>query len=827
MSASNQIWNHATRTTLVRITYISIADRKGKPMDHVHGSYNLFLVAISYIIAVTASYSSLDLAGRIATSRGKARSIWLGCGALSMGLGIWSMHFVGMLAFTLPMDVSYKFVPFILSVLLAIAVSSVALFTVSGTIFGARQLLIASGLMAAGISGMHYIGMAAMTVDIDYDPMLVVLSVAIAIGASLAALWLLYVFRKNQSRYVVLYKLGCGIIMGAAIAGMHYTGMAAASFSPSDYPSGGGMQIEPNALALIISAGIMLTLGFTLFSVYINKRLSQKDSAIKEHERWYRSLYENNSDGIISIDTKGRIISFNPAVSIITGLIEAEYKHAPIETLDSGIASGLTEISSYETTFVRKDNSRVELSVNPVPVEIDGQAVGTHLLIKDITEEKRSKEMIRYLAYHDELTGLPNRRKFNQLLLEAIEAGEKQESRFSVMILDIDRFKLINDSLGHTYGDMFLKEVSERLVQSADGFDISIARMGGDEFTILCRSSPEQSGNTARLADRVIQMVQVPYRIKDNDYYVTASIGIASYPEHGSKSEVLLRNADTAMYEVKKHGKNGYRYYSRELDSGLKEKIELEADLRKALERKELIIHYQPQFDTADRRMIGIEALVRWNHPTRGLMYPNSFIPLAEETGLIYELGTWVLREACRQMREWHDGGGPRIPVSVNLSSLQFHQNNLVGYVTRILEETDLAPEYLVLEITESMMMDPATSKTILDDLARLGIRISLDDFGTGYSSLSYLKQFPIHKLKIDRSFIADITMNDNDKAIVETIISMARHLNMNVIAEGIETEDQLEILKASACKEIQGYYFSRPLPADEVEKTFWVPMKA
>ncbi|MFC3769140.1 EAL domain-containing protein [Paenibacillus sp. GCM10012303] len=796
-------------------------------MDHVHGSYNLFLVALSYIIAVTASYSALDLAGRIVTSRGKARSIWLGCGAVSMGLGIWSMHFVGMLAFSLPMDVSYKFGPFVMSVLLAIAVSSVALHTVSGTVFGAKQLVAASALMAAGISGMHYIGMAAMTVQITYNPMLVALSVAIAIAASLAALWLLYVFRKNQSRYVVLYKLGCGTIMGAAIAGMHYTGMAAATFRSGDGPTGGGMRIEPGMLALIISAGILLTLGFTLFSVYVNKRLSQKDSAIKQHKRWYRSLYENNSDGIISIDTQGKIISFNPAASILTGFTEAGYKDAPIASLGSGIAGGLSADSSYETTFVRNDNSRVELSVNPVPVEIDGEAAGTHLLIKDITEEKRSKEMIHYLAYHDELTGLPNRRKFNQLLAEAIEDGERRGSRFSVMILDIDRFKLINDSLGHTYGDMFLKEVSERLLLNAEGFDVSIARMGGDEFTILCRSGQEYSGDTARLADRIIRSVQVPYRIKDNDYYVTASIGIAAYPDHGLMSEILLRNADTAMYEVKKHGKNGYRYYSRELDSGLAEKMELEADLRKALERDELTVHYQPQFDTSDRSMIGIEALVRWNHPARGLLYPKTFIPLAEETGLIYDLGTWVLREACRQMKDWHDGGGPRIPVSVNLSSLQFHQNNLVGYVTRILEETGLAPEYLVLEITESMMMDPATSKAILDDLARLGIRISLDDFGTGYSSLSYLRQFPIHKLKIDRSFIADITMNDNDKAIVETIISMARHLNMNVIAEGIETEDQLEILKANACKEIQGYYFSRPLPPDEVEKTFWTPIQA
>ena len=277
---------------------------------------------------------------------------------------------------------------------------------------------------------------------------------------------------------------------------------------------------------------------------------------------------------------------------------------------------------------------------------------------------------------------------------------------------------------------------------------------------------------------------------------------------------------------MKKKGKNGYQYYSAELNDKLVNKIELEGDLRKAVEQGELELYYQPQIRAEDEQMIGIEALVRWNHPTKGVLSPGIFIPIAEETGIIYELGTWVLREACRQMRKWHLAGGPLIPVSVNLSSQQFHQPYLADYVKDILRETGLEPHFLELEITESMMMDASVSTPILNQLNEFGVRISLDDFGTGYSSLSYLKMFPIHKVKIDRSFIRDITENDNDKAIVSTIISMAQHLNMEVIAEGIETKAQLDILTEKDCEKIQGYYFSRPLSAIDVEEGFFIPSR-
>lgn len=807
--------------------------------NHIHGTYDTLLVVLSYMIAVAASYSALDLAGRVSISKGRHRILWLLFGALSMGLGIWSMHFVGMLALTLPINVLYDMELVLLSVLFAIIVSGIALLTVSRDKLGFKELLTAGILMAIGICSMHYTGMAAMIIKIKYDMALVILSVIIAGTASIAALWLLFYFRKDQSRFAFFYKLGSSLIMGAAIAGMHYTGMLAAQFQPIEGGDfGNGFNIETGSLAYIIVVATFVLLGVTLFGIFINKRFSQKDSVIQENESWYRSLYKNNEYGIISIDTNGIITNINPAAVKISGLHAEEVVNQPISKIGMIISEEEKEKtreefyqsfeqsrSNFETTIVHPDGRYVELSVLNVPVDIQGKVVGNHIIVKDITEENAVKQKMKHQAYHDELTGLPNRGKFNELLNQAITTREQDPSSFAIMVLDIDRFKMINDSLGHTYGDMFLQGVSNRILKCAEGFEANIARMGGDEFTILC-STGAKGQEAAQLAERILVALQQPFHLKDSEFYVSASIGTALFPSDGKSAVELLKKADTAMYEVKKQGKNGHLFYTPQLDMQLLTNIELESDLRKAIERNELVVYYQPQFHAESNRMIGVEALIRWNHPKKGLLSPGVFIPIAEETGMIFEIGTWVLRKACQQMKQWHDEGGPMIPVSVNLSSHQFHQPHLVEYVQNILQETRLDPQYLELEITESMMMDPTVSINILQELNNIGIRISLDDFGTGYSSLSYLKKSPIHKLKIDRSFITDISESTNDKAIVATIISMAQHLNLDVIAEGIETKEQLEILTQNDCMEIQGYYFSRPLSSKDIENSFFVPSR-
>ncbi|WP_284646338.1 EAL domain-containing protein [Paenibacillus silviterrae] len=802
----------------------------------LHGTYDMMLVLFSYAVAVIASYTVLDLVGRISTSKGYYRWLWILFGAVAMGLGVWSMHFVGMLAFSLNVSVPYDLAMVIYSVLAVIAASFWALSIVGQNVLKLRQLIGGGLLLATGISLMHYIGMAAMQIGITYNPLYVVLSVLIAVAASIIAFWLAFYFKQTIGPSHIWMKLGSGLIMGAAVAGMHYVGMVAAHFhSTSTMISQDGMVLDQRLLAYLIAGGTVLTLGLSLFGIYISNRLSRKDSEIEENEKWYKSLFENNQDAILSIDANYRIIDYNAAVMELTGLPGDVFRNQTIEqvlpliapeeqqrTREMFLRSLEGEVQNYQTAIIHRYGHRIELSVKNIPVIREGEVVGSYIIAKDITMEKEAKDKVQFLAFHDELTGMPNRRMFNQALSMEIES---KAERFYVLVMDIDRFKMINDSLGHTYGDLFLKEMCARIEHCIRGYKVTLARMGGDEFTLLCDGKYEKH-DIAHLAERVIDAIGIPCRLKENDYYVTASIGIAEYPADGDDAEQLLKNADAAMYEVKKNGKNGYQFYDAALNTQLLEKIELEADLRQAISREQLFLFYQPQIRASDSRMIGIEALVRWRHPVRGVISPGVFIPIAEETGMIYELGTWVLKEACEQMKQWHNAGGPLIPISVNLSSQQFHQPNLTTYIKEILDSTGLDPQYLELEITESMMMDAAVSTSILKELTDFGIRISLDDFGTGYSSLSYLKLLPINKLKIDRSFIRDITVNQNDKAIVATIISMAQHLKMDVIAEGIETKEQLDILMDNQCKEIQGYYYSRPLPAGEVEEAFFAPMR-
>ncbi|MFC5531591.1 EAL domain-containing protein [Cohnella yongneupensis] len=810
-------------------------------MQHIHGTYNYSLVLVSYLIAVVASYAALDFAGRVSAAKaGVSRFFWHVGGATFMGIGIWSMHFVGMLAFTLSEPVSYDIAWVVISVAVAILASIVALEVVGTKNLSVRRLLIGGLLMAAGIVAMHYSGMAAMNVHIHYDAGWFALSVVIAIIASIAALALAFRFRSAHSWKAVLYKIGSGLIMGAAITGMHYTGMAAAHFQRE---SGGVPSavaaMNQEVLAYVTATGTFLALAIAILGVFLDKRLSSKDDALYEHGKWYKSLYENHTDSIVTIDIQGIIIDVNPAFQSITGQLPGQFLGHPIMDLADVFAEEKrekarlwliqamrdTQVKRLDTVVSHLSGQQVHLNAMSVPVTIDDEVKGTYLIFRDVTEEKRSKEQIKHLAYHDELTRLPNRRMVNLTLEKTIKHSEASASRFAVMVIDIDRFKLINDLLGHAYGDLFLQQVTDRLHHAASGMNLMIGRMGGDEFTVICHGDPIESV-AVRAAERIIDVIQIPYRLKDNDFYVSASVGIALYPAHGANVQDLLKKADAAMYDVKRKGKNGYRFYSEQLDEHHLSKIELESDLRKAIERNELVLHYQPQINARQDRIIGVEALLRWKHAEKGLVPPGQFIPVAEEAGIIGEIGEWTMREACRQMKQWQSQYGWRIPVSVNLSSQQFLDDGLVEQVAEILRETELDPSYLELEITESVMMDASRSSPILNELTEMGIHLSLDDFGTGYSSLSYLRMFPIERLKIDRTFIQEITESEDDRAIVETIISMARHLKMNVIAEGVETKEQLKLLLENGCEDIQGYYFSKPLPAEELE-TFVQAMRS
>ena len=429
-----------------------------------------------------------------------------------------------------------------------------------------------------------------------------------------------------------------------------------------------------------------------------------------------------------------------------------------------------------------------------------------------------ANQQLRHLATHDPLTGLPNRVLLDDRLHQAIAHADRDMRAFAVLVCDLDRFKLINDSLGHRAGDELLQEVARRLstvVRTAD----TVARFGGDEF-VLIGTSIADADDAAGLASRVMEVLQAPVRIAGIDIHTSPSIGIAMYPDDGTTTQALLARADAAMYSAKQNGRGNFRRYSPGMHAGTEDRVQLESDLHNALNLNQLALYYQPKVDTRTGEVRSAEALIRWLHPTRGVVSPADFIPLAEECGLIGAIGAWVTREACRQARAWQNEGVPPLRVSVNLSASQFRDSGLVDNIRTALVDAGLEARYLEVELTESAVMsDPEQSIAILEQLSAMGVLVSVDDFGTGYSSMSYLRRFPIDKLKIDRVFIDEIVSRPEDASIVRAIVSLAHSLHLKVVAEGVETPAQLDFLKLTGCDEYQGYHFSRPLPAADFER--------
>jgi len=442
-----------------------------------------------------------------------------------------------------------------------------------------------------------------------------------------------------------------------------------------------------------------------------------------------------------------------------------------------------------------------------------------HLLgraIRYTIERKRSEAEIKKLAYYDILTGLPNRVLFTDRLKQAIVMAERDRRDTALLFLDLDHFKNVNDSIGHAYGDRLLKITADRIQHCLRSSD-TVARIGGDEFVVIL---PLVSGadDISKVASKILESLNNPVRLEEHEIYSSASIGISVFPDDGSTVEDLLKNADIALYQAKERGRNNFQFFSKEMNVQALTRQLLESSMRQAITRNEFYLVYQPQFDIGNRTLVGLEALLRWQHPQKGNIYPLHFIAIAEETGMIIPIGEWVLRTACSQATAWHDSGTPWLRVAVNISARQFKQDNFVSLVKSILDESGLPPEYLELELTESTIMERADRniQTLLE-LKKLGVTLAIDDFGTGYSSLSYLKHFPIDRLKIDRSFLRDLTIGGDDAAIAEAIIVMAHSLNLDVVAEGVEQEEQFDFLHSRKCDTLQGFLMSHPLSVDDV----------
>ncbi|MHB9130783.1 MAG: putative bifunctional diguanylate cyclase/phosphodiesterase [Armatimonadota bacterium] len=462
--------------------------------------------------------------------------------------------------------------------------------------------------------------------------------------------------------------------------------------------------------------------------------------------------------------------------------------------------------------WVRRDSDGRDL----LPLITGARGVVTHLqgIMQDVTERKQAEETIRHQAFHDTLTDLPNRVLFHDRLTVALKHAHRNKKKLAVMFLDLDRFKTINDTLGHAVGDQLLQGVAGRLRRLLREDD-TVSRLGGDEFTLLL---PEitHADDAANVARKILETFRPAFEIDGRELYVTTSIGISLYPNDGLDAQALLQNADTALYHAKEQGRNLYQFYTPSMNARTLERLSLENNLRYALEREQFVVHYQPQVALESGQVIGMESLVRWQHPEMGLVSPAQFIPLAEETGLIEPIGEWVLHEACSQSMRWQHDGFPPLKVAVNLSARQFHQSNLCEMVAKVLQDTGLQPHLLELEITESVAMrNVEYSVMVMRNLKGMGIQLSMDDFGVGYSSLIYLKKFPINTLKIDQSFIRGLNSDPNDEAIATAIIAMAQSLHLQVIAEGVETEEQLTFLRTHQCNGMQGYFFSKPLPSD------------
>jgi diguanylate cyclase (GGDEF)-like protein/PAS domain S-box-containing protein len=564
---------------------------------------------------------------------------------------------------------------------------------------------------------------------------------------------------------------------------------------------------------------------------YAVERKTMEEALFVEKERAQVTL-NCIGDGVVCTDIAGSITFLNIVAESMTGwthqeacgqpmsdvfrIVDGASRETIANPMDLAVGLDHTVHLPPNCILIRRDGFETPIEDSVAPIhDREGAATGAVVVFRDVSIARAMALQMAHSAQHDFLTGLPNRMLLNDRVTHAIALAPRHMKKVAVLFLDLDGFKHINDSLGHPIGDKLLQSVAERLVECVRGSD-TVSRQGGDEFVVLL-SEVEREKDAAISARRMLQAVAAAHSINSHDLHITTSIGVSVYPDDGLDAETLIKNADTAMYQAKENGRQSYQFFKSNMNVRAVERQSIEESLRRALERQEFVLHYQPKVNLKTGDITGAEALIRWTHSSRGPVPPAQFIPIAEDCGLILPIGNWVLREACRQARAWLDAGLPFLTVAVNISARQFRNDHFPETVFAILDETGLDPRSLELELTESVLMkraEPATS--VLRRLRASGIKIAIDDFGTGYSSLSYLTKFPIDALKIDQSFVRQIATVPGDTSIVTAVISMARSLKLRVIAEGVETQDEREFLQAHNCEEAQGYYFSRPVPAQQ-----------
>lgn len=680
----------------------------GSKMLHV--SWDPVLIGISFVVAFIASFIALDSAGKVAISSRRESTFWRLSGGATLGMGIWSMHFIGMLAMKMSMPINYHFSLTAFSFLIALISATLAInIAISGQTLSTRRLIVATSLLSTGVVAMHYVGMVAIVehVAIRWQFSLILLSVVIAIIASGIGLWLAFHLRQNTRR-ALINRLIAALVMALAIASMHYTGMGAATFTHFGHTAHDGLSTLE--LSIWVCAITLVILGIMLV-------ISMVDSQLRT----------------------------------------------------SRLADNLHQLNCQ----------------------------------------------LEHQVHFDALTGLANRTQIDACLQTCLRHSKLHQQHFALVFIDLDRFKIVNDTWGHHIGDQLLISSTQRIYSCLDD-TMTLARLGGDEFILLVPNSNREAISV--LMTRIASAVKEPFTLFGHTIRVSLSAGSSLYPEHGSTLHELKVKADTAMYHVKQAGRNGWAIYSPEMEAIADTPPTFLQELSQALERNQFELWYQPKYTAGDHSLTGFEALLRWHHPERGILLPAEFLPALEETGLIIPVGTWVLQQSCRQLFQWKSQGHTEWSLAVNLSPAQFEQPDIVDIVCNALAQYQLSPAHLTLELTESTALkNLKRSVEVLNAFADLGITVSIDDFGTGYSNILMLKSLPARELKIDRIFVKDISENSKNTKIVSTIIDIAHSMNMCVVAEGIETQEQEALLTQMGCGVLQGFLYAKPLPAHKI----------
>src|SRR3984885_1027926 len=774
------------------------------------------LVALSGFVCLLSSACGISLFHRAKAALGRARLMWVGLDAAAAGCGIWATHFIAMLAYDPGLSTGYDPRLTTVSLILPIAITGVGLGVALGN-SSRWSGAVGGAVIGGGIAAMHFTGMMALEVPghISWSVELVVAS--LFLGALFGALAFLVASRRDGGRDYWFATF----VLTLAIVSHHFTAMGAVTVIPDPRIVTNALSLSPTALSLIVAGVATIILGMSLVA---SMSARQSQDKLGQQRVLLDIALENMSQGLAMFDADGRVTLCNERYARMTGVPYAAVQgQSLLELFKLRKAAGDFSEDPQEVFARILADVRLGKSAMRVMHTLKGRSIrvieepmtggGWVATLEDITAWREAQEKLAYLAHHDPLTSLPNRTKFREDLEQTL-LRVNRDGRVAVLCLDLDHFKEINDSLGHPIGDDLLKDVASRLRASVREGD-TVARLGGDEFAIVQAGTDLQASESSSLAERLVETLGAPYAIQGHQLNIGVSIGIAFAPNDGEDPDQLLKNADMALYRAKEDGRGTYRFFEPGMDARAQARRLLEIDLRAALTRDEFEVHYQPIHDLNTDQITAFEALIRWNHPLRGMISPMDFIPLAEETGLITQLGDWILRKACMDAAAW----SREVRVAVNLSPVQFRNSNLVQSVISALAASGLAPERLELEITESVLLqDSEATLAALHKLRSFGGKLSLEDFGTGYSSLSYLRSFPFDKIKIDRSFVHELATRDDSMAIVRAVTGLGKSLGISIVAEGVETNEQLGLLRTEGCTEVQGFLFSRPRPAQDVE---------